>query len=260
MNTPTVTLGVSLKMYFGYQQTLAWSRTVAALLRDHPQVRSGAIEVFVIPSFPMLPAVVDIFEGLAHVGAQDLCWEDHGAWTGEVSPAVLTELGCRVAEIGHAERRRHFGETDQQIADKTTAAWRNGLTPVLCLGETHQGSVAQAVEVCTEQLRAAVAPAAEAGMSGDLILAYEPQWAIGAAEPAPPAYIGEVCRQLRQPGVRVIYGGSAKPGLLSKLGNQVDGLFLGRFAHDPQAFASILDEAAAQCVAQTREPQPWQLA
>jgi len=260
MNTAKVTLGVSLKMYFGYEQTLAWSRAIAALLREHPQVRSGAIEVFVIPSFPMLAPAVEIFDGLAQVGAQDLCWEDNGAWTGEVSPAVLAEMGCRLAEIGHAERRRHFGETDRQIADKTAAAWRNGLTPVLCLGEANEGSVAHAVQVCTAQLQAALAPARAAGLSGELILAYEPQWAIGAAEPAPPAYIGEVCEQLRGQGTRVIYGGSAKPGLLSTLGGRVDGLFLGRFAHDPQAFAAILDEAAAQCVVHQREPQSWQSA
>lgn len=257
---PVVTLGVSLKMYFGYQQTLAWSRAVAQQLREHPHVRSGAIDVFVIPSFPMLGAVVEIFDGLAQVGAQDLFWEDSGAWTGEVSPAVLAEMGCRVAEIGHAERRRHFGETDRQIADKTAAAWRNGLTPVLCLGEAEEGTVAAAVKVCTEQLQASLATAKAAGLEGDLILAYEPQWAIGAAEPASPAYIGEVCRQLRGQGMRVIYGGSAKPGLLSKLGPQVDGLFLGRFAHDPHAFATILDEASLHVIAQQRETQTWQSA
>lgn len=260
MNTPLVTLGVSLKMYFGYQQTLDWSRAIAGLLREHPQVRNGEIDVFVIPSFPMLAGVVDIFAGLATVGAQDVAWADNGAWTGEVSPAVLAEIGCGVVEIGHAERRRYFAETDQQIADKTHAAWRNGLTPVLCLGEEQPGTVAEAVAVCREQLQAALASSRAAGQSGELILAYEPQWAIGAAEPASPGYIGEVCQQLRGEGRRVIYGGSAKPGLLSRLGSQVDGLFLGRFAHDPKAFASILDEAAAQCVAQHKEPQQWQSA
>lgn len=259
MSRPAVTLGVSLKMYFGYQQTLDWSRAIAALLREHPQVRSGAIEVFVIPSFPMLAATLEIFDGLAVVGAQNLAWEDQGAWTGEVSPHVLAEMGCQVAEIGHAERRRHFAETDRQIADKTAAAWRNGLTPVLCLGETQQGSITEAVAVCKGQLDAALAPALAAGLSGELILAYEPQWAIGAAEPASPDYIAGVCQQLRREGARVIYGGSAKLGLLSQLGGQVDGLFLGRFAHDPHAFAAILREAA-QCAAHPREMQTWQSA
>jgi triosephosphate isomerase len=260
MNHPAVTLGVSLKMYFGYQQTLDWSRAIAGLLREHPYVRSGAIEVFVIPSFPMLAATLDIFQGLANVGAQNLAWEDHGAWTGEVSPRVLAEMGCTLAEIGHAERRRHFAETDQQIGDKTAAAWRNGLTPVLCLGEEHQGSVAEAAAMCERQLYASLAPSRVAGLSGDLILAYEPQWAIGAQAPASPAYIGQVCQQLRVEGTRVIYGGSAKPGLLSALNGQVDGLFLGRFAHDPAAFSAILDEAAAHCAAHAGEPQPWQSA
>ena len=254
MSRPLVTLGVSLKMYFGYQQTLGWSRAIASLLREHPRVRGGDIEVFVIPSFPMLAATLEIFQGLAAVGAQDLAWEDEGAWTGEVSPRVLAEMGCQVAEIGHAERRRYFAETDRQIADKTAAAWRNGLTPVLCLGETREGRVAEAVAVCKGQLATALAPAQAAGLSGDVILAYEPQWAIGAAEPASPSYIAEVCQQLRRNGARVIYGGSAKPGLLTQLGGQADGLFLGRFAHDPHAFAAILEEAAVQCT-QPREAQ-----
>jgi triosephosphate isomerase len=267
MNRPVVTLGVSLKMYFGYQHTLDWSAAIAAQIKQHADVRSGAIEVFIIPSFPMLAPVLEIFEGIARVGAQNLFWEDEGAYTGEVSPAVLKEMGCSVAEIGHAERQRYFGETEHNIADKTAAAWRNGLTPVLCLGETHKGTVEQAVEVCVQQLQASLASAKRAGLQGDLIVAYEPQWAIGASKPASAAYIGKVCAALKARVVadglscaRVIYGGSAGPGLLTELDGQVDGLFLGRFAHDPLAFGSILDEAAQLCAASlgtTKEGRQW---
>ena len=267
MSTPVITLGVSLKMYFGYRQTLEWCQAIARQLSAHADVRSAAIEVFVIPSHPTLAPVLEIFDGLARVGAQNLFWEDQGAYTGEVSPLMLREMGCSVAEIGHAERRRYFAETDRQIADKTAAAWRNDLTPVLCLGEERHGRVQDAVQVCLQQLDAALASARQAGLSGDLILAYEPQWAIGAAQPASAEYIGQVCQALRNAvagsGTRVIYGGSAGPGLLSQLGGQVDGLFLGRFAHDPGAFQSILDEAAKLCgptSAREMEGASWQSA
>lgn len=267
MNSPVITLGVSLKMYFGYQRTLDWSQAIAAQLAAHADVRSGAIEVFVIPSHPTLAPVLETFAGLARVGAQNLFWEDEGAYTGEVSPRMLREMGCSVAEIGHAERRRYFAETDRQIADKTAAAWRNGLTPVLCLGEPTHGTVDEAVQVCLQQVDASLASARRDGHSGELIVAYEPQWAIGAAVPASARYIGQVCQALRlaiaDEGVRIIYGGSAGPGLLSELDGQVDGLFLGRFAHDPAAFASILDEAARLCgsgTANKQEHAQWQSA
>lgn len=262
MKRPMVTLGVSLKMYFGYQRTLDWSAAIAERIRQHADVQRGAIEVFVIPSFPMLAPALEIFAGLASVGAQNMFWEDEGAYTGEVSPAVLQEMGCQVVEIGHAERRRYFAETERNIADKTAAAWRNGLTPVLCLGEAERGSVEQAVEVCAHQLKASLVSARQAGLRGDLILAYEPQWAIGANQPASPAYIGDVCAALKAriaaeglSSARLIYGGSAGPGLLTQLGGKADGLFLGRFAHDPLTFQSMLDEAAQLCASLTGQAE-----
>lgn len=267
MSGPRITLGVSLKMYFGYRQTLDWCETIAAQLRANAAVRSGAIEVFIIPGYPTLAAVLEIFDGVARVGAQNLFWEDQGAYTGEVSARMLSEMGCGIAEIGHAERRRIFAETDVQIADKTAAALRNGLTPVLCLGEERLGPVEDAVQACRQQLDAALLSARRAQLEGDLIIAYEPQWAIGAAHPASADYIGQVCQALRRTlkgeAIRVIYGGSAGPGLLSQLQGHVDGLFLGRFAHDPVAFASILDEAANVCAsspARRKEGAAWQSA
>jgi triosephosphate isomerase len=267
VSRPVVTLGVSLKMYFGYRRTLDWCQAIAAQLAANADVRSGAIEVFIIPSYPTLAPVLEIFDGLAQVGAQNLFWEDEGAYTGEVSPRMLREMGCGVVEIGHAERRRHFAETDRQIADKTAAAWRNGLTPVLCLSEERPMGVSEAVQVCRQQLDCSLAAARRSGLSGELILAYEPQWAIGAAQPASAHFIGEVCQGLRDAlddaRIRVIYGGSAGPGLLSQLDGQVDGLFLGRFAHDPLAFQSILKEAGSLCAAapiRSEEGVQWQSA
>lgn len=119
MSQPAIWLGVSLKMYFGYQQTLTWCRDVAELARRHPAIVSGEIGLFVLPAYPAIPAVAEIFADTpVRFGGQDVCQAENGAWTGEVSASMLQELGCSLAEIGHAERRRHFHEDKTQIAAK----------------------------------------------------------------------------------------------------------------------------------------------
>ncbi len=248
----TLSLGVSLKMYFGYAQTLTWCRTVATTLGDHPALRSGQVELFILPAFPALPAVAEIFAGTPiAVGGQDLWSVDQGAFTGEVSGSMLAELGSRFVEVGHAERRTLFGEDETIVADKLAAALRNGLVPVLCLGETEHGSAQVAGAECVRQLHSALQASQAAGLSGPVVIAYEPHWAIGAAEPASDDHIVAVCAALRSAvealtehrGSKIIYGGSAGPGLLTRLGTGTDGLFLGRFAHDPVALTAIVDEA-----------------
>ncbi|OMH36688.1 triose-phosphate isomerase family protein [Tersicoccus sp. Bi-70] len=247
-------LGVSLKMYFGHERALAWCRDVADLAREHPAVRSGAVELAVMPTYLAIPAALRILDGVAVVGGQDLATADEGAYTGEVSGAELAEIGCRVVEVGHAERRALFGETDAVVCAKTAAALRHGLTPFLCVGETDRGEPADAAAACVRQIDDALRDApGDSNGGAPIVVAYEPRWAIGAPEPAEPAYIRAVCSILRShvrslaahPRSRVVYGGSARPGLLSAVADDVDGLFLGRFAHDPAALASILDEAHA---------------
>lgn len=249
---PQLTLGVSLKMYFGYQQTLEWSRQIADIIRQHPAIRDGQVELFVFPSLPAIAGTLAAFQGTSmKVGAQNMFWEDNGAYTGEVSGVMLREMGCGYVEIGHAERRRYFSETDKQIADKTTAALRNSLIPVICIGEAERCSAEQAIAQAVQQAHQALAPAEKLSLTGDAILAYEPQWAIGAKEPASADFIGEVCQGLAARLAenaggerRVIYGGSAGPGLLTQLGSRTGGLFLGRFSHQPAAYKAILDEAS----------------
>ncbi|WP_413316572.1 triose-phosphate isomerase family protein [Agrococcus sp. 1P02AA] len=243
-------IGSSLKMYFGRARTLEWTRAVAAICAEHPAVRRGLVEPFVLPSFPSIPDVVPIATGAGMlVGAQDLHWEDAGAFTGEVSAAELAEHGVALAAIGHAERRRMFGETDETVALKVAAALRHGIAPVLCIGEEVRGDHDAAARACVAQLDASLALALEEGRSGRLVVAYEPVWAIGAPEPAGDEHIRAVGQALREHAaglpldVQVIYGGSAGPGLLPRIADSVDGMFLGRFAHDPEAFAAILDEA-----------------
>lgn len=253
MHAP-VSVGVSLKMYFGHAEARRWFERVAARAARHPAVESGAVECFVIPTYlQVLPALEAFARTRILVGAQDVGTEDRGAYTGEVSAAELAEVGVRLAEVGHAERRRLFAETEPVVAAKTAAALRNGITPVLCLGETERTDATDAAGEVVRQLHAALAGAS----GGRVIVAYEPVWAIGAPEPAPVPHIAVVARALRRAvdaldgreGSSVVYGGSAGPGLLTSLDGAVDGVFLGRFAHDPDALASVLDEAAALAAA-----------
>jgi triosephosphate isomerase len=242
-------------MYFDHAGTLAWCRATKEKAERHPSIESGRAELVVLPGFAELSDAARIFAGgPVLLGAQDLSWEDRGAFTGEVSGRQLAQVGCRYVEIGHAERRRLFHEDDRMLAAKVAAAFRNELTPILCVGEPDDVGVDAAVEFCIRQLESLVASVSGAPGSGDapaVVVAYEPVWAIGAEKPASTEHIRGVCSALKSwlgarpalGGSRVIYGGSAGPGLFGELGSAVDGLFLGRFAHDPDAMTAILDEA-----------------
>ena len=253
-----VTVGVSLKTYFGHERARDWVADVAARAAGHPAVADGSVRFFVIPTYLQIPAAVEAFAGSpVLVGAQDVSAYPPGAYTGEVTAEELAEVGVRVAEIGHAERRRLFHETDSVTAAKAAAALAHGITPVLCIGEAERLGSPAAARANVEQLAANL----EDVTARPVIVAYEPVWAIGAAEPAPDEHIATVTRALRsavdadpaRAGSVVIYGGSAGPGLLTRLGESVDGLFLGRFAHDPDALVAVLDEASV--LASSRRPQ-----
>ncbi|MDR1189039.1 MAG: triose-phosphate isomerase [Bifidobacteriaceae bacterium] len=242
-------LGVSLKMYFDHEATLAWTRLIAKAIRRAGQ---SPAEVVVMPSFPSLTAVADALAGTgARLGAQDLSEHDSGPYTGEVGGASLRQVGCRYVEIGHAERRRLHGETNAVIGLKATAAWRAGLTPLLCLGETQREEPAG--ERCLQQLDESLTQVPATYDRGPMVIAYEPVWAIGSRDPAPAERVRSVCLELREHtatryphrSVRLVYGGAAGPGTLTRLGSAVDGLFLGRFAHQPESFTAIMREAWA---------------
>lgn len=240
-------IGTSLKMYFGYQQTLDWCRQVTEIARLHPAVTQGHAALFIMPSFPTLAPVLEIVRGTdIRIGAQNLSDQPPGAWTGEVSASLLAEMGCRCVEVGHAERRRHFHEDEALVAAKTARAMNSGLAPVLCVGEVEEGDPEAAAAECIRQVESALAEVSTP-READLIVAYEPHWAIGASQPASNEHISAVCLKLQayldgHGGGRVIYGGSAGPGLLSRLEGSVQGMFLGRFVHDARAFEEILDE------------------
>lgn len=247
-------VGISLKMYFDPQRSATWARRIAEIAKTHPATVHNAVRLFVLPSLPALSAVLAaVGDADVEVGAQDLFWEDRGPYTGGVSGADLAAIGCTLVEIGHAERRRYFGENDATVNLKVVAAVRNGLTPVLCVGERAIGTAADAAAECLAQLESALSGLPPLADDASLVVAYEPEWAIGVQEPASPGHVDVVAAQLQAflddlewpGGFSIIYGGSAQPGLLPQLGSSINGLFLGRFAHDPEALIWVLDEAMA---------------
>lgn len=241
--SPRRMVGVSLKMYFTPAETIAYMTTIA-----HLAASNTSLDIFIIPDFLSLgtaQALLRAHTPSLQLGAQDCFWEDSGAYTGEISPAGLRAVGCTLVELGHAERRRMFGETDELVARKARAAERNGLVPLVCIGERGRGSLAEAVDECAMQMDAVLAVTA-----GEIVFAYEPVWAIGAAHPAESGHVVAVTRALRERcteregGVRFLYGGSAGPGTFAGMREGVDGLFLGRFAHDVRNLEKVIREVS----------------
>lgn len=247
-----VTLAISLKMYLDPAQTRRWCTEVAGLARSHPALTEGSARLIVLPSTPNVDTVVQLFTDTAvAVGAQDLFQHDRGPFTGAVSGADLAMLGCRYAEVGHLERRQLFADDDNVVTLKMQAAWRNGLIPLLCVGEPHRTSALAAAVYSAAQVASALSERDSATPS-PLVVAYEPGWAIGAAAPASPDYVKVPIDAIRRlltdaglPDTPIIYGGSAGRSTLGSLGRAVDGLFLGRFAHDVHALRSVLDETVS---------------
>jgi triosephosphate isomerase len=250
---PRLVLGLNLKAYLGHEQTNVWCAQIADLAHNHWAVLGGAVELVVLPAFPSLVEARRIFELTSvAVGGQDLFWAEAGPYTGQVGGDVLRELGCRYAQVGHAERRILLGEDDATVARKTAAALRNGLTPWICVGENTPGTAADAIAWCLHELDAALAQARTDGVLGPVLVAYEPTWAIGTGHAAPAEQVTAVCAALKARLVeddataasRVVYGGGAGPQLLPAIACDVDGLVLERSALDVEALRTILDEAA----------------
>ncbi|KAI9804494.1 MAG: hypothetical protein M1825_001393 [Sarcosagium campestre] len=279
---PRRLVGFSTKMYFSLSRTEAY---LTGLQDRLPSLPTSHIDIFILPDFLSIPTAQKILrrsnnddslscssDGAVPTtiwyGAQDAHWTSSGAHTGSVSPATLAEAGCRIVELGHAERRAAFGdaESDAVVARKAAAAVRHGLLPLVCVGERTRmqessaddgsddaAAVRAAVEECAVQLR----PVLESiPVDADLALAYEPVWAIGAEAPADPKHVVGVVEGLRRVWddaksrgtsrgtLRILYGGSAGPGTWDALKDSVDGLFLGRFAHDVDRFVEVVREVA----------------
>ena len=238
-------------------KTLAEALAFAdALARALPGI-APAIQPFVIPPFT---AVRQVKASLAathvKVGAQNMHWDDAGAWTGEVSPLMLTDCNLDMVELGHSERREHFGETDRTVGLKTAAALRHGLLPLVCVGETlaeRDGGCAE--EVLRVQVLGALEFADLAASALPILFAYEPVWAIGAGGvPASATYAGKQQRLIKEIAASVLpsappvlYGGSVNPGNAAELIVEpgIDGLFIGRSAWQAEGYLDIIRQAAS---------------
>ena len=218
-----------------------------------PRTGSGRPHLLLFPPAVSLAATADAARGLADVGAQNIHWEDRGAFTGETSAPLARAAGATHALIGHSERRQLFGETDEEVAKKVAAAIRSGLVPVVCVGETlPERKAGRVEEVILRQLDAALGALERAER---FLLAYEPVWAIGTGENATPddaaAAHGTLRTRLRaRLGARggevsVLYGGSVKPENAADLmaAPDVDGVLVGGASLDPAGFARIADAA-----------------
>jgi triosephosphate isomerase len=238
------------KMYKTIADTRAFFAAFAPLVAD-----ANYCDIVVAPPFTSIPAAVESTRNTKiSIAGQNVYWEKEGAFTGEVSPAMLTEAGCRYVIIGHSERRQLFHETDAMVAKKTKAALAAGMTPIVCVGETLAEREAGNTErVCEVQLSNGPG-ALTAGEFSRILMAYEPVWAIGTGRTATPEIAAEVHRHIRQlvsgqfsldeaSQVRILYGGSVKPDNIRGLMFEpdIDGALVGGASLDPKSFAAIVN-------------------
>lgn len=246
------------KMNLNHLEAIALVQKLAFSLKDQ---HYAATDVAVIPPFVDLRSVQSLVDGdrlLITYGAQDLSPHDSGAYTGDISGPMLAKIGCTYVLAGHSERRQYHSEGDAVVNSKVVAAYRNGLTPIVCVGETLD--IRQAgdhLAHCTSQLDGALA-GVTAEQAETIVIAYEPVWAIGTGEVATPENAQEVCAALRArlgqlfsadlaARVRVLYGGSVKANNATEILAQpdVDGALVGGASLDATEFAGICVAAAS---------------
>jgi triosephosphate isomerase len=218
------------------------------------------VEIVIIPPFTAIPALVSASEKVpaVRIGAQNMHWEKNGAFTGEVSATMLRALYVKYVVVGHSERRALFGETDEIVNRKVRAALEAGLRPIICVGETlHERDSGQVEEVLGRQLRKGLENVIEKDLT-EIVVAYEPCWAIGTGRSATPAEAEQVHAFIRldlselfgaatADRVRIQYGGSVKPENAEDLMRQknIDGALIGGASLDPRSFARIIWRAEA---------------
>ncbi len=235
------------KMHGSREQGAALAGGLAAALDG-----GAPCEVAVCPAFPYLGDVARALEGTPiALGAQNLCDQDEGAFTGEVSGAMLRDMGCRFVIVGHSERRALYGEDDALVARKFLAAQRHGLVPILCVGETLEEREAGTTEDRVGTQLGAVIRAAGIEAFAEAVVAYEPVWAIGTGKTASPDQAQDVHRFIRgllaeedgtiADSVRVLYGGSVKPANAAEIFAMpdVDGGLVGGASLEADSFAGI---------------------
>ncbi len=244
------------KMNNGPEET---TQLLSGLKKQLEGQRLG-VEVLVCPPFISLAAAHEILrdQSTIQLGAQNMHFLDSGAYTGEISGVMLKESGCRYVILGHSERRQYFGETDEGVNTKALKALLVGLRPVICVGETlDERKAAQHFDVVRRQIKGAFSNLPDTQLN-EVVVAYEPVWAIGTGETATPDQAQEMHKFIRDEltslysaekagNVRILYGGSMKPDNADELLNKpdVDGGLIGGASLKAQSFASIISTAEA---------------
>ena len=246
MRTPVI--AGNWKMFNTIGEALSLVKSLKAQVAD-----VTGVEIVVAPVFTALSAVAAELQGSnIKVAAQNVYWEETGAFTGEVGPLMLKDAGCAYAIIGHSERRQFFGETDATVNKKLKAAIKAALTPIMCVGELiEEREAGTTMQVIEKQVKG--------GLSGlpsndiaKLVIAYEPVWAIGTGKTASPAQAQEVHKAIRSliaafagtqvaVNLRILYGGSVKPDNVNELMGQedIDGALVGGASLKADSFAQI---------------------
>ncbi|NWF62103.1 MAG: triose-phosphate isomerase [Fischerella sp.] len=229
------------KMYKTQAESQEFLKGFLPSLEETPQDR----EVVLCVPFTDLNLLSKSLHGSrVQLGAQNVHWEDCGAYTGEISGLMLTEIGVRYVVIGHSERRQYFGETDETVNLRLKAAQKNGLTPILCVGETKfQRDAGETESLIISQLEKDLVDVDQE----NLVIAYEPIWAIGTGDTCEATeanrVIGLIRSQLNNPGVTIQYGGSVKPNNIDEIMAQpeIDGVLVGGASLEPASFARIVN-------------------
>jgi triosephosphate isomerase (TIM) len=243
-------LAANWKMHKTIEET---ERFLAEFL---PEVPDSGPEVVICPAYPALKAAVELcVQSRVTVAAQNMHEEEQGAYTGEVSAPMLVELGVNGVILGHSERRQYFNETDEALARKVPVALDAGLEPILCVGENEGQRDSDETEgVLTRQIEADLA-SLEDGRLAEVVIAYEPIWAIGTGRTATPEQAQEAIALIRElirgrsgeaaDAIRILYGGSVKPDNAAELISQqdVDGALVGGASLDPGDFSAIVAAA-----------------
>ncbi|GGK03508.1 triosephosphate isomerase [Lentibacillus kapialis] len=213
------------------------------------------VEAIVCAPFPFLPSLVEKAKGSRlKVGAQNMHFEESGAYTGEVSPMMLEDLGVTHVVIGHSERREQFAETDESVNKKVHAAFNHGLTPIVCVGETlEQREANETMSHIERQVRTGLKKLSDEQI-GTLMIAYEPIWAIGTGKTASSSDADQVCSLIRRvvkdmtseniaEQIIIQYGGSVKPANIDELLEQpdIDGALVGGASLDPDSFLQLVE-------------------
>lgn len=246
--------GTNLKMYKTIKETVDYLQKLVSNTKD---ISRDEIELFVIPSYTSLSNAVEAVDRkYIKLGAQNMCWEEQGQFTGEISPLMLKELGLDLVMIGHSERRHVFGETDAEENKKVKASLNHGFTTLLCIGETlEEKQFGISEEVLRTQLKIGFHDV-DASFVNKIWVAYEPVWAIGVnGIPASVDYAEEMHHKIKDclqdlfgdasKEIPVLYGGSVNPGNANDLIVQpsIDGLFTGRSAWQADNFNSLIRDA-----------------